>query len=166
MALLTDCDLSGAVGDLFLICEMDGIRVPFLLVSYRPKSPALAWVQLEGIDDDEQAKAFNGKAACLLHDAAVFLPDDDDLEDNDCLHPDGNRRWKRFIGYTVTDVRFGLIGQVTCVDESSINILLQIEKEDDESLVPAALVTTIDREHRAMEVALPDGFLEISAKKR
>lgn len=184
MALSTDVDLSPATGDLFIICEMDGLWVPFLLVSCRDKSPTLTLVQFEGIDSAEQAKAFNGKAAYLQVGTVILRNDDpsDESDDSNALSDDNNawqsnsaqtgrRRtcdmrsgspdWERFLGYTIIDVQSGLIGKVIHVDESTINTLLHVDNEEGVTLVPAALVTAIDPENRSMEVSLPEGFLEI-----
>lgn len=179
MALSTDYDLSTVTNDLFIICEMDGIRVPFLLISCREKSQTLSLVQLEGVNTDEQAKVFNGKAAYLLQDS-VILPDDDPNNDTtlSCAPPlqnghtqsggaqssstrSGRLDWRRHIGYTVIDKQSGIIGQVTDIDESTMNRLLFVTQEDGEILIPAALVESIDTKDQTIKVSLPEGFLEI-----
>ena len=43
----------------FLICELDGIFVPFRIEEYRFKSDSSALMKLKRVDTDEQAKTFS-----------------------------------------------------------------------------------------------------------
>ena len=71
--------------------------------------------------------------------------------------------WDSFIGYTVIEEKFGILGKITDVDESTINVLLSVDHEGEELLIPAAeeLITDADHEARTLTVSLPDGLLEL-----
>lgn len=49
----------------YLVCEVDGILVPFFIESYRFKNDDTALIKFEGIDTDEEAK--------VLSKADVFM---------------------------------------------------------------------------------------------
>ena len=40
--------------------------------------------------------------------------------------------WDSFIGYTVTDVQKGYLGEITDVDETTINVLLRVDHKGEE----------------------------------
>ena len=71
--------------------------------------------------------------------------------------------WAYFVGFKVTDVDHGLLGEIEEVDETTINTLFVIRRPDgEELLVPAqeSFIINIDHKERKMEMALPDGFLD------
>jgi 16S rRNA processing protein RimM len=49
------------------------------------------------------------------------------------------------------------------VDESTINVLLQVDYKGNEILIPAAeeLILGVDHDKKLLEVALPDGLLDL-----
>ena len=149
ISLITDFDISAISGDSYIVCDMDGIWVPFFVDSNRQKSNTTTLVKFENIDSEEKVKLLTGKAAYL---PLEMLPDD---EDDDSIN------WGHITGFTVIDEKAGTIGQVNDIDDSTINILLMVDYKGNETLIPVALVTAIDREGKTMEVSLPEGFLEI-----
>lgn len=149
VSLVTDYDMASISGDdPYLVCEMDGIPVPFFIESYRPKNNTTALIGLAGIDSDDKAKSLTGKPAYIPSD--LFLPDDEDIP-----------KWKYLRGYTVADDKSGAIGTVSDIDDHTINILLKVDYKGKEILIPAALITALDRERKMIEVSLPEGFWEI-----
>jgi 16S rRNA processing protein RimM len=149
ISLITDCDISGISSDPYIVCEMDGIWVPFFIESCRQKGSAITLVKFEGINSGENVNILSGQTAYLP--AYMIIPNDDD----DAL----NRNY--IINYTVIDDNTGVIGRITDVDDSTINILLKVDSNGNEILIPAALVTAIHQENKTTEVSLPEGFLEI-----
>ncbi|MDR0574100.1 MAG: 16S rRNA processing protein RimM [Tannerella sp.] len=148
ISLLTDYDISGISGNPYIVCNMDGIWVPFFIRSYRQKSNTVTLVKLEDIDSEDDAKLLTGKAAYV---PLKMLPPGD--------HTLINREY--IAGYTVIENKSGEIGQVKEVDDSTLNILLKVDYKGNEILIPAALITAINQEHKTMEASLPEGFLEI-----
>ena len=149
ISLLTDYDISDISGDLYFVCEMDGILVPFFVDSYRQKSNVTALVKFENIDSGENVKLLAGKTAYLPLTMVPAAEDDDKINRN------------QITGYSVIDKYYGTLGQVKDIDDSTMNILLKVEYKENEILIPVALVTVTDHKMRTMEVALPEGFLEI-----
>jgi 16S rRNA processing protein RimM len=149
ISLVTDYDLADiSSDDPYIVCDMDGIPVPFFIDSYRQKSHTTTLVGFDGIDSEEKAKLFTGKQAFIPAD---MLP----------LHGEDMPGWKSVTGYMVSDGKAGRIGTVTDIDDKTTNILLAVDYNEKEILVPAALATTVDPERKMIEVELPEGFLEI-----
>jgi 16S rRNA processing protein RimM len=149
ISLVTDYDMASISGeDSYLVCEMEGIPVPFFIESCRPKNNTTALLGLAGIDSDDKAKILTGKPAYVSSD--VFLSDDETIP-----------VWKGLRGYTVTDDKSGEVGTVSDIDDHTINILLKVDRKGKEILIPAALITALERERKIIAVSLPEGFWEI-----
>jgi 16S rRNA processing protein RimM len=75
----------------------------------------------------------------------------------------GEMTWDNFIGYWVEDDTIGEIGEIVNVDESTINVLLQIDYKGEELLLPAAeeLILSVDHEKKRLIVSIPDGLLDL-----
>lgn len=151
ISLVTNSDVLEDAEDPYLVCEMDGILVPFFVEEFRYKTDTVTLVKLEGVDSEVDARMFVNKEVFYSLDAV----DEDDLV--------GDMTWDSFIGYTVVDERHGSLGKVTGVDESTINVLLSVDHDGEELLIPAAeeLITDADHEARRLTVLLPDGLLDL-----
>ena len=135
----------------YLICDMDGILVPFFLEDYRYKTQSSMLLKLEGVDTEEAAREFTNRD--------VFYPLE--LMDEDELL--GDVTWDNFIGFTVIDEKAGELGKIVDVDETTVNVLLQIEYQGKDLLLPAAedLVKHVDFDKRELLMALPEGLLDL-----
>ncbi len=148
ISLLTDYDIYDISGEPYIVCNMDDIWVPFFIDSYRQKSNTTTLVKFENINSEDKVKILTGKAAYISSD---MLP----------LQNDNDINLQHITGYTIADNKSGRIGIVTDIDDSTMNMLLKVDSEDGEVLIPAALVTAIHQESKTIEVSLPDGFSEI-----
>lgn len=151
ITLVTNCDLFDDSDDLFVICDIDGILVPFFVEDYRYKTDSTLLLKLEGVDSDAEAREFTNRD--------VYYP----LERMDEETMVGDITWDNFIGFEVVDERVGRLGKITDVDESTINVLLQIDYDGNELLLPAAeeLVMDVDYEQKKMVVSIPEGLLSL-----
>lgn len=151
ISLVTNCDLFDDVEDPCVICEMDGILVPFFIEEYRYKTDTVMLVKLENVDDERAAREFANREVFYLLDAV----DGDDLV--------GDMSWDSFIGYTVADEKYGELGKITDVDETTINVLLQIDHNGEEILLPAAeeLILSADHDNKTLQVSIPEGLLDL-----
>lgn len=134
----------------YWILEMDGILVPFFVESYRFKSSETALVKFEGIDSEVRVRELMGKE--------VFYP----VKFAD-KEEDPAESWNFYIGFAVFDEQVGYIGEITEVDDSTLNVLFKLSKDDHEILMPVAeeFFTEIDIENREMHVSLPEGLLDL-----
>lgn len=151
ISLITESDVFEESEDPYIVCDIDGILVPFFIEEYRYKSNSVTLVKLECVDSEESAREFTGRDVYYpLED----MPEEDHITDV---------TWDSFIGYSVTDVEHGLLGEVTRVDESTMNVLMHIDYQGTELLFPAAeeLIVDVDHPHKKITVALPAGLLEL-----
>ena len=129
----------------YLVLMVDGILVPFFIEEYRFRSEVVALVKFEDIDTMDRAAELTG--------CDVFFPRHLADIDNDVL------TWSQIVGYDIVDVASGkVIGRIESVDESTINVLLELA---DGTLIPAVdeFIDDIDHEARKLFMSLPDGLL-------
>lgn len=152
ISLVTNSDVFDDSEDPYIVCEMDGILVPFFIEEYRYKTDTVILLKLENLNDEQAVREFVNKE--------VFYPLDAVNEDDDLV---GDMTWDSFIGYTVTDEKHGELGTVTDVDETTINVLLQIDHNGEELLLPAAeeLILSADHDNKRLVVSLPEGLLDL-----
>ena len=144
ISLITDYDMPDISSDPYIVCDMDGIMVPFFIESFRQKSSATTLIKFENINSEEYVKLLTGKEAFL---PSEMIPDEDESA--------------TLTGYMVIDDKLGTIGRITDIDDSTFNILLKIDCGDNEVLIPAALITAIDKDGKTANVSLPEGFSDI-----
>ncbi|HJC97672.1 MAG TPA: ribosome maturation factor RimM [Candidatus Phocaeicola merdavium] len=135
-----DCD--------YLILLMDGILVPFFMEEYRFRSDNVALVKFEDIDTAEEARRFTNVE---VYFPKKFMDEQEDVTS-----------WNFFIGFRVEDVHHGYLGEITDVDDTTINVLFSIEKDGEELLLPAheEFIIDLDRKKKVMKVDVPDGLIE------
>ncbi len=140
-----DCD--------YLICQMDGIFVPFFIEEYRFRSDSSALVKLDGIDSSEKARMFTN--------VDVYFPTKyaEEVEDDELT-------WNFFVGCKVEDENHRFIGTITEVDTTTINTLFVIDSPaGEELLLPAQedLILGLDRENKLLTVELPKGLFDLDS---
>jgi 16S rRNA processing protein RimM len=135
----------------FLICELDGIFVPFRLEEYRFTSGSAALVKLKTIDSESKARR-------LAHHEVFFPKHQIRSQKEEKIDS-----WDYFIGFSLIDNQTGEVGTITAVDDSTLNTLFIVEKNDSELLIPAAeeMVTQLDIAGKKIYVTLPEGLLAI-----
>lgn len=151
ISLITNSDVFDESEDPYIICEIDGILVPFFIEEYRYKTDTVVLLKLENVDSEQAAREFANR------DVYYSL---DEVEDMDLV---GDMTWDSFIGYCVSDEKTGELGYITDVDETTINVLLKINCHGEELLLPAAgeLIVSVDHENKQLVVTLPEGLLDL-----
>ena len=137
----------------YIICDMDGILVPFFIERYRPRGAASLLVKLEYVDDEHAARRFVHRTAYYPIDR---LPEDD---------PKGeDLAWERFVGYRLTDAEGHEVGTVAAVDASTVNVLFRVDRGGQELLIPVAgeVVHSVDHAARCIVVDMPEGLLDLN----
>ena len=135
----------------FLICELDGIFVPFRLIEYRFTSGSAALVKLKIIDSENKARRL------AHHD--VYFPKNQTRISN----KKESYSWDYFIGFCLIDEKTGKVGTIAAIDDSTLNTLFIIENNNAKILVPAVeeIITHIDQTGKIIYVILPEGLLAI-----
>lgn len=151
ISLITTSDVFDESEDPYIICEIDGILVPFFIEEYRYKTDTVVLLKLENVDNEQAAREFANR------DVYYSL---DEVDDSDLV---GDMTWDSFVGYRVSDQTAGELGCITDVDETTANVLLRIDNQGKDLLLPAAdeLIVSVDHPNKQMLVALPEGLLDL-----
>ena len=147
ISFLLDDDVFDRVDADYLVLDVDGILVPFFIEEYRFKTDSNVLMKFDGIDTQERARELTG---CDVYFPRALAESDED-----------NISWAEMIGYSLMDAQSGQkIGTIAAVDDSTINILFELE---DGRLIPASeeLITNIDTQKHQIEINLPEGILEL-----
>lgn len=134
-----------------LVCRVDGMLVPFFVDGCRFRSATTALVKLEDIDTTEAARR--------LTNAEAYFPVRHVGEEEEL---DGRiPSWRSLEGFRAEDTEGRSLGRITAVDDSTMNVLLAVEREDGtELLLPAheELVAGLDRKAHVLTLDLPEGL--------
>ena len=91
ISLVTDYDLFDDSEDDYIVCDMDGILVPFFIEDYRYKSDTVVLLKLENVNDEIAAREFSNRM--------VYYPlnkvEQEELTDD--------MSWNGLIGFEVVD---------------------------------------------------------------
>ncbi len=134
----------------YWVLDMDGILVPFFVESYRFRTDSTALVILSGIDDETKARQLVGKT--------VYYPSSyDDNEDDGTINTD------ILTGYKVIDEVFGDLGEITSVDDSTLNVLIVVSDGEREILIPVAggFLKNMDNDKKIIYVSLPQELIDL-----
>lgn len=109
-----------------------------------------ALVKFDEVDDSEAAQAVSRLPVYLPKQARPKSAQDSFYDDE-------------IVGFEVSDSAAGFLGKVAGVTTAGPNKLLSIDHEGKEVLIPVngPFIRTIDKLKKKIDVALPDGFLEI-----
>lgn len=131
----------------YLFLRVDGILVPFFIEEYRFRSDSTALIKFLDYDTTDDVQFLVGCEVFFPH---ALTPEVDE---------DTEYTWRYFTGFTLYDESRGLIGTIDRVDDSTQNVLFQIE----ERLIPATeeWITDINHKERTIHMALPEGLLNL-----
>lgn len=151
ISLITTFDLFENDEEPYIICELDGIFVPFFVEEYRYKSDTVVLLKLENLNSEEEVRAFSNRE--------VYYPSENMKE----VEQDSFLTWDSFVGYKLYDVERGFLGEVEAVDDTTLNVLFQITYKNETMLIPVAeeLVASIEHEKRSITISVPQGLFEL-----
>lgn len=132
----------------YLFLLLDGLLVPFFLEEYRFRGEHSALLKFQGLDSIE---ALQDIAGAEVYFPYSLVPEDEEAD----------YTWESLVGYRVVDSAAGDLGAVRAVDESTVNVLFELE---DGRLLPAveAFIEDIDHEGRTLYMHLPEGLLDLA----
>lgn len=135
----------------YLIIEVEGLLVPFFIEEYRFRSDETALLKLCDIDTQEQARQFTN--------CEVFF------ERSKADTPADELTWAQIVGFQIVDENNGkIVGKIVAVDDSTENILFEIETtKGHQALIPAhdSLIRNIDTSSQTITMTIPDGLLAL-----
>ena len=136
-----------------LICEVDGILVPFYMEEYRFRSNSVALVKFENLNTADDVQ---------------FLVNNDVYIEKKYMEESGEDEvsLNYFIGFKMIDGEDETeIGTVVAVDDDTENWLFIVENaEGKEIMIPAheEFIAEIKQEERVLVMDLPLGLLDLS----
>ena len=131
--------------------EINGNLTPFFIESVKVKNKGFITVKFQDIDSEIEAKSLLKKS--------LYLPLDQLIELDEVSFYD-----HEIIGYSVSDLRLGEIGNVTnIVDIKSNPLIVVLNKNKKEILIPIfnGLVKKVDRKSKKLNIAAPEGLIEL-----
>lgn len=134
----------------YLICEVDGILVPFFLEEYRFRSDSTALVKFEDLDSAEAVRFLVNTEVYIEKKYQEEL-DEDEVSLN------------YFIGFKMVEDDTE-IGTIVDIDDNTENWLFIVERPNgDEVMIPAheEFIAEIKQEEKIMVMDLPLGLLEL-----
>ena len=134
----------------YLVCGIDGIYVPFFIEEYRFRSDTTALVKLEDVDSDADARMFTN--------LEVYFPKSF-LTDGEEYTAPGDY----FIGFTVVEKSVGEVGTITGINDTTANVLFEVERRGEELLIPVSgdFILSVDENNKTIHMDLPDGLLSL-----
>ena len=132
----------------YMVLDMDGIFVPFFIENIRVKSTNSSLITLEDIENETEARKLIGKD--------IYLP----------LHLMGEQdmlSYEYFIGFTVVN-NDEKIGEISYVDDQTVNILFGINTESGDILLPAVeeFIAEVDNENKILYTCYPEEIVELN----
>lgn len=140
----------------YLVCDVDGIFVPFFIQQKRQQNHATALLTFDDVSTAQKAQFFVGKD--VWFDRKCFSAAE--AEDYENGHPDEDLP---LVGYTVIDKTAGELGRILEVDSQTANLLFIIDHNGEDLMIPAAddLILDIDDNEKVVRMQLPDGLLNL-----
>lgn len=133
-----------------IFIDINDELIPFAVKELRIKGNNTAFVCLEDISDEEQAKALTG---CELYLPLSYLPP---LKGTKFYYHE-------VTGFEVFDKKSGFIGTIDTILDQTGHAIFVILNKGKEILLPVSddIIKKIDRKNKKIEVVMPDGLLEI-----
>jgi 16S rRNA processing protein RimM len=129
----------------YFILQDEGIFVPFFVKEYRQRSILQAFVTFCQMEDANYVKTLCQKD--IFYDKPLTI------------NQNSKTKMNYFIGFKIIDIKFGDIGTIDHIDESTINALFVVGN----ILIPVTedFIIKIDKIKRIIFTNLPEGLLEL-----
>lgn len=143
----------------FVVMDVDSIFVPFVIESSRGNAADNRLVKLEGVDSQEEAKAFVGKTLYAVLADLATLPGFDQSQAADSE----NLYLSDLVGYTLTDGNNNVVGSITGFNDDTQNYLLEVTLNEGRTVfVPFVdeWMLDLDQDKKTLSFDLPEGLLD------
>jgi len=134
-----------------LFIELDGLLVPFFLNEdgLRFKSSKTAIINIEDVNSENFARRLVGCQVFLLEKEIINVED--------------NFSFSQLIGFLLFDNIQGEIGIINNVEDFSGNIVLTVNYQKNEILVPynEEILCELDIDNKTIKLDLPNGLIEL-----
>ncbi|MCM1377313.1 MAG: ribosome maturation factor RimM [Clostridium sp.] len=141
-----------------MIVEVEGIFVPFYIDTVRPKGAKSDLLKIEGVDTEDAAKEFvNKEIYAQIFDLKDYFGDELESSPED------------LVDYDVRNTNGVILGKIVHVDDSTVNVLLNVETKDgDTFFIPMApqFIIEINDDARIVDVDVPDDLIHLNISDR
>ena len=136
--------------DYFLI-EQKNELIPYFIDRARPTKPNVVLVNFEDVNSEKEALKILKRKVYLPKE---WLPETDETDITE----------KKLIGYTVLDINFGKLGEITYINSQSAQQLIYVEKDGKEFCFPfhEQFVKEIDIKKGEMIVKIPEELIDLN----
>ena len=133
--------------------EIKGKPVPYFVESIRFSNTPI--VKFEDINTPEAARK--------LSSSKILLRETDMLPEADRLFEVEELEFEKYVGFTITDEKNGLLGKIIRIEEFPQQEMAIIQYNDKEIMIPMndKLIAEINEDQQQITVVLPDGLLEL-----
>lgn len=135
-----------------LVCQMEGIYVPFFVNQVRNKTAQTLLITLDGVDSEHKARRFVNKKIYVLRGE---------------FSDEGEVYCDYFIGFNIKDADGCFVGTITDVDDSTENALFIVENNGESFLIPISedFIQDIDEAKKIIVMTLPEGLISSQLDK-
>lgn len=134
------------------LLEDESHLIPYFTTKVQLHKSQLLRVSVEGVKSEKQAD--------LMIEKSVYLPLDQlpKLDDDQFY-------FHEIIGFEVIDSLQGPIGTITGVNDASSQVLLEVEHNDREILIPLVdeLIQQLDKQQKQLYLSIPEGLLDLDS---
>lgn len=133
-----------------LFIELNGQYVPYLIVKLQPKNGGNLLVELEDVENINDAQQLVGREVFITKDV---LPT---LGEREFYHHE-------IEGFTVIDTAVGELGVIDNVADMPQQSIIAVQYKGQEVLIPLAgeILVGVDRETKTITVRCPDGLIDM-----
>lgn len=140
-----------------IVCDINGIYVPFFIASSRSRGPHSHLLTIDGIENESEASLLKNRPIFALKSEVEEQVDGSSADDADGFYAED------LIGYSIADTAGTLQGVIEDVDDSTDNVLFIAQTPRGEVLIPVAddFIEQIDADNKIITFDLPEGFLNL-----
>ena len=134
------------------LLEDESHLIPCFTTKVQLHKSQLLRVSVEGVNSEKQADLMIGKSVYLPLDQLPKLDDD-------------KFYFHEIIGFKVIDYVLGPIGIITGVNDASSQVLLEVEHNDRQILIPLVdeLIQQLDKQQKQIYLYIPEGLLDLNS---
>ena len=134
------------------LLEDESRLIPCFTTKVQLQKSQLLRVSVEGVKSEKQADLMIGKSVYLPLDQLPVL-----AENQFYFH--------EIIGFEVIDSLQGSIGTITGVNDASSQVLLEVEHNDRQILIPLVdeLIQQLDKQQKQLYLSIPEGLLDLDS---
>ena len=134
------------------LLEDESHLIPCFTTKVQLHKSQLLRISVEGVNSEKQADLMIGKSVYLPLDQLPKLDDDQFY-------------FHEIIGFKVIDYVLGPIGIITGVNDASSQVLLEVEHNDRQILIPLVdeLIQQLDKQQKQLYLTIPEGLLDLDS---